>query len=106
MADPERIGFPVGGGGEVVDPPLGEARRRFDAVSGGGGHPREEERRRDLMDAAQYTFREEAIAVLPQLCFSLLPSYIYPRTLLPHTSLSLHLYGSTPSFSVSRLIRG
>nr|GMC47368.1 hypothetical protein AT1G55755 [Ipomoea batatas] len=38
--------------GEVVDPPLGEARSGLDAISG-VGHPREGESRGDFMDAIE-----------------------------------------------------
>ena len=87
-ADLERVWFPVGGGGQIVNPPLSEARRRIDAVGSGGGHPGEEERGGDIMDAVQNTF-QELIGVLSQLGLSLLSSYIY--SLLTHTSFNLSL---------------
>lgn len=91
VGDFERVGFPESGGGQVVDPPLGEARRRIHLISSGASHPGEGQRRRDFMDAVEDTFQEEVIAVLSQLCLSLLySSYIFSLTIAP-LSFSLSL---------------
>lgn len=76
-----------------MDPPLGEARRRIHLISSGASHPGEGQRRRDFMDAVEDTFQEEVIAVLSQLCLSLLySSYIFSLTLAPLSSLSGNVY--------------
>ena len=52
LSDLERIGLSISARSQVVDPPLGEARGGFNAVSR-VSHPRKDKGRRDFMDAVQ-----------------------------------------------------
>lgn len=67
LADLERIGLAVSAGSQVVDPPLGEARRGFDSVCG-VAHPSERESRSDFMDAIEETIQQ--LSGLSQVYFS------------------------------------
>lgn len=82
-SNPERIGLAVGAGGEVVDPPLSETRRRFDPV-GGIGHPSGGEGGSDFMDAIEEAFQQ--LSGVSQV-YCLPYAYSYKTCAIPDSQL-------------------
>lgn len=72
FADLERIGLSVGTRSQILDPPLGKARRRFNTVSR-IAHPSKSKSRCHFMDAVENTHKQY-LSGLPQVCYSLSPS--------------------------------
>lgn len=113
LANLERIRFPIGAGSQVVDPPLREARRRFDSVSW-ITHPvrRKSQDRRDFMDTVEQTL-EQKLSRFSQIDNSHNAQFSLPHT---HTQpfslcftllcfpLFLSLFHSN-TISVSKILR-